>query len=101
MAGLRGKFCHQCGKGLIRVTKDEAQAEALRRWHDLPDDERQTPMHAQVLAAALAEELDFRTMANSRKIIAAWILRDMQDAPGDAEDADDFVGPPAPRPSRH
>lgn len=86
------------------MTKDEAQAEALRRWHDLPDDERQTPMHAQVLAAALAEELDFRTMGNSRKVIAAWILRDMEDAPGDGndtEDTADVVGPPAPRPSRH
>jgi hypothetical protein len=83
------------------MTKDEAQAEALRRWHDLPDEERQTPMHAQVLAAALAEELDFHTMANSRKIIAAWIIQGMKGAPEDVEEADDFVGPPAPRPSRH
>ena len=83
------------------MTKDEAKAEAIRRWHDLPDDERQTPMHAQVLAAALAEELDFRTMANSRKIIAAWIIRDMEDSPDEDEEPDDFVGPPAPWPSRH
>lgn len=59
------------------MTKDEAYHEAIRRWHNLPKDERQTYVHAQVLAAGLAEELDFRTMANKRKIIEAWLCRDL------------------------
>lgn len=59
------------------LTKDEAFNEALRRWHQLPPEERQTHMDAQVLAAGLAEELDFRTMANKRKIIEAWLIRDL------------------------
>lgn len=36
-------------------------------------------MDAQVLAAGLAEELDFRTMANKRKIIEAWLVRDLDE----------------------
>lgn len=60
------------------MTKDEAFREAIRQWHDLPAEERQTFLHAQVLAAGLAEELDFRTMANKRKIIEAWLIRDLE-----------------------
>ena len=60
------------------MTKDEAFREAIRQWHDLPAEERQTHLHAQVLAAGLAEELDFRTMANKRKIIEAWLIRDLE-----------------------
>jgi hypothetical protein len=65
-AGLRGI-----------VTKDEARQEAIRRWRALPEDERQTYRHAQVLAAGLAEELDFRTMGNARKVITAWLVHEM------------------------
>lgn len=60
------------------MTKDEAYAEALRRWHELPAAERQDFAQAQVFAASLAEELDFRTMGNVRKVIAAWLLRDLE-----------------------
>ena len=67
------------------MTKDEAFHEAIRRWHQLPEDERQTYMHAQVLAAGLAEELEFRTMANKRKIIEAWLVRDIEQARDAAE----------------
>ena len=67
------------------MTKDEAFHEAIRRWHNLPPDERETYMHAQVLAAGLAEELEFRTMANKRKIIEAWLVRDIEQAKDAAE----------------
>jgi hypothetical protein len=60
------------------VTKDEAQAEALRRWHALPAAERQDVAQAQIFAASLAEELEFRTMGNERKVIAAWLVRDLE-----------------------
>lgn len=62
---------------MTELTKDEARLEAIRRWHQLPQDERQTPMQAQVLAAALADELDFRTMGNRRRLIAAWLIEDI------------------------
>ena len=59
------------------MTKDEAHSEAIRRWHELPEADRQTIEHAQVFAASLAAELDFRTMGNERKVIAAWLVRDI------------------------
>lgn len=59
------------------LTKDEAHKEAIRRWRDLPVMDRQTYTQAQVFAASLAEEIDFRTMGNERKVIAAWLIRDM------------------------
>ncbi len=60
------------------LTKDEAFHEALRRWHGLPEQERQTITQAQVFAASLAEELEFRTMGNKRKVIEAWLVRDLE-----------------------
>lgn len=62
------------------LTKDEARHEALRRWRDLPEDERQTFVQAQVFAAGLADLLDFRTMGNERKVIAAWLVREIEGA---------------------
>jgi hypothetical protein len=62
------------------LTKDEAFHEALRRWHQLPDEERQTITQAQVFAASLADSLDFRTMGNERKVIEAWLVRDLERA---------------------
>jgi hypothetical protein len=59
------------------LTKDEAFHEALRRWHELPEEERQTLSQAQVFAAGLAEQLNFRTMGNARKVIEAWLVRDL------------------------
>ena len=61
-----------------RLTKDEACQEALRRWHSLPEDERQSHTDAKVFAASLADELDFRTMGNVRKVIEAWLIRDLE-----------------------
>jgi hypothetical protein len=66
-----------------RLTKEEAQAEALRRWHELPEAERNSHEKAQVFAAGLAEELDFRTMGNERKVIAAWLVLELETAPAD------------------
>ena len=67
------------------LTKDEAFNEALRRWHELPEEERQTITQAQVFAAGLADELDFRTMGNERKVIEAWLVRDLEQAKQAAE----------------
>jgi hypothetical protein len=59
------------------MTKDEARDEVLRRWHGLPLEDRNSVQDAQVWAAAYAEELDFRTMGNARKVIAAWLVQDL------------------------
>jgi hypothetical protein len=61
-----------------RLTKDEAFHEALRRWHELPEEERLTITQAQVFAASLADALDFRTMGNARKVIEAWLVLDLE-----------------------
>ena len=66
---------------MIQQTKDEAREETLRRWHALPPDDRQTLEQAEFFAAALAGELDFRTMGNSRKIILGWLVRDLAGLP--------------------
>jgi hypothetical protein len=66
---------------LIQQTKDEAREETLRRWHALPPDDRQSLEQAEFFAAALAGELDFRTMGNSRKIILGWLVRDLAGLP--------------------
>ena len=66
---------------MTQQTKDEAREESLRRWHALPPAERQTTQQAQIFAAALAAELDFRTMANRRMVILGWLVRDLDGLP--------------------
>jgi hypothetical protein len=96
--------CRFLPRGGIRgdvteLTKDEAHREAIRRWHQLPDDERQTVLHAQVLAAGLAEELDFRTMGNRRRIIEAWLVEDIDPAVRDRPHRQPLVNQPLAIPS--
>jgi hypothetical protein len=84
---------------LTELTKDEAHREAIRRWHQLPNDERQTPLHAQVLAAGLVEELDFRTMGNRRRIIEAWLVEDIDPVVRDRPRRHRAVNQPLAKPS--
>jgi hypothetical protein len=63
------------------MTKDEAREESLSRWHALPPEHRETHENAQIFAAALAEQLDFRTMGNARKVILGWLLNDLRGLP--------------------
>jgi hypothetical protein len=60
------------------MTKDEAREEALRRWRALPAEDRETLVQANVFAAALADQLDFRTMGNARRVIAGWLAHDLR-----------------------
>jgi hypothetical protein len=71
------------------MTKTEARDEVLRRWHALPAEDRHNVEDAQVWAAAYAEELDFRTMGNARKVIAAWLVQDLGGAIFEDEDGED------------
>lgn len=66
---------------MTELTKDEAREETLRRWRALPAEDRQTIEQAELFSAALADELQFRTMGNSRKVILGWIARDMAGLP--------------------
>jgi hypothetical protein len=66
---------------LTELSKDDAREESLRRWRELPPQDRETIEQAQVFAAALAAELDFRTMGNSRRVIFGWLTRDMAGLP--------------------
>ena len=66
---------------MTELTKDEAREESLRRWRELPLEERLTHSHAAVFAAALAGQLDFRTMGNARKVIEAWLVHDLAGLP--------------------
>jgi hypothetical protein len=66
---------------LTQQTKDEAREETLRRWHALPPEDRQTLEQAQIFAAALAAELHFHTMSNTRKVILSWLVRDLDGLP--------------------
>ena len=65
----------------MQQTKDEAREETLRRWTALPAEDRLTLEQANVFAAALAEQLEFRTMGNRRRVILGWIVRDMDGLP--------------------
>ena len=66
---------------MTELTKDDARDETLRRWRALPAEERETDEQAQVFAAALAEQLEFRTMANARKLILSWLTRERAGLP--------------------
>lgn len=64
------------------MTKDEAHTEALRRWRELPIMKRQTHKQANEFAAALAVALDFHTMGSTERVIAAWLVRDIEEREG-------------------
>ena len=66
---------------MTELSKDDAREETLRRWRGLPAEDRQTTEQAQFFAAALAGELDFRTIANKRKLIESWLTNEMAGLP--------------------
>jgi hypothetical protein len=59
------------------MTKDEAEREAIRRFSQLPPHERQQYEDAEAYSKRLEAELDFHTVTNKQKLIAAWLVRDM------------------------
>ena len=63
------------------MTKDEAREQSLNRWRALPPEDRETLEHAQAFAAALAGQLDFRTMGNARKVILGWLIKEQGGEP--------------------
>lgn len=63
------------------ISKPEARELTIRRWRELPDDIPRNFEQAGILAATLAAELDFPSSANIRKLIFAWIVRELSDLP--------------------
>jgi hypothetical protein len=59
------------------MTKEEGEAEAVRRWRMLPLHDRATCEDAEAYAERLVRELDFFTVTDRKRLIAAWLMRDM------------------------
>ena len=62
----------------MRITKQDAEREAIRRWYLLPAEERQTQDDAANYSHRLAGELDFESITTKQKLIAAWLIREME-----------------------
>ena len=58
------------------MTKLEAEQETVRRWYLLPPHLRETYEQAEAYAIRLDRELDFPSVTERRRLIAAWLIRD-------------------------
>jgi hypothetical protein len=59
------------------MTKDEAQREAIRCWQELPLANQQLE-NAPEFARLLMPRLPFDTMGNRERLIAAWLIQDVE-----------------------
>lgn len=59
------------------MTKQEAEQEAVRRWYMLPENQRQSYDQAEAYAVRLDYELEFHTITERRRLIAAWLIREV------------------------
>ncbi len=59
------------------MTKQEAEQEVIRRWRLLPEHQRESYEQAEAYASRLDEELDFDTVTERRRLIAAWLIREV------------------------
>jgi hypothetical protein len=59
------------------MRKDEAHREAIRRWRMLPPDMRKTFEDAENYAKWLDIALEFDSFTDKRKLIEAWLIRDL------------------------
>lgn len=75
----------------MRMTKQDAEREVIRRWYMLPAQDRETQDDAVAYSHRLDQELDFETMSNKQKLIAAWLIREMEQI----RDLDDDLVPKA------
>lgn len=68
-----------CGykKGLV-LEKAEAKRAALQLWRELPAQNRSDVQHAVEFARLIARQLPFETLGDHDKIVAAWLIRDIQ-----------------------
>ncbi len=59
------------------LTRQQAEEEALRRWYDLHESQRETYDQAEAFASHLEVELDFYTVTSKHRLIAAWLIREI------------------------
>lgn len=60
------------------MQKAEAERECIRRWRELPRDQRQTDSQAAAFATLLMDEMVFPTSADRYSFIRGWLQRDLQ-----------------------
>jgi hypothetical protein len=83
------------------VTKDEAQKEVLRRWRALPIMQRQTTAQAVEFAKTASDGLEFHTLADRKRLVEAWLVRDLENRDMALRTVDARTAQTAPRrPSR-
>ena len=61
----------------MNLSKQDAEREVLRRWSLLPPHERRTYEDAEAYSLRLDREIDFHSMMNKQKLIAAWLIREL------------------------
>ena len=59
------------------MTKAEAEQEVIRRFALLPEHDRQNYEQADAYAARLVEEIEFPSFTDRRRLIAAWLIREI------------------------
>ena len=59
------------------MTKAEAEQEVVRRFYLLSESDRQSYEQADAYASRLAEEIEFPTFTDRRRLIAAWLIREI------------------------
>ena len=61
----------------MELSKQDAEAEAIRRWYRLPAHQRQTCEDAEAYAVRLDQVLDFKSVTNRARLIGAWLIREL------------------------
>jgi hypothetical protein len=61
----------------MELSKQEAEAEAIRRWYRLPPHQRQTCEDAEAYATRLVVALEFYSVTGRQRLIAAWLIREL------------------------
>ena len=65
---------------MYELTRQQAEDEALRRWYDLHESQRETYEQAESFASHLEVELDFYTVTSKHRLISAWLIRELASA---------------------
>ncbi|HEX4297386.1 MAG TPA: hypothetical protein VHZ56_05140 [Devosia sp.] len=60
-----------------QFTKQEAEAEAIRRWYLLPPHQRQTCEDAEAYGQRIEADFDFYCVTSRARLIGAWLIREL------------------------
>jgi hypothetical protein len=75
---LRGDFHTMSYTTIARqFTKQEAEAEAIRRWYLLPPHQRQTCEDAEAYGQRIEADFDFYCVTSRARLIGAWLIREL------------------------